>query len=210
MTRTMLITLLTLAMMETAAAQGCPEITEEVTCVLGPLGARCDGQAPLRLVEATAAGPLYRLDVSEWPLVQVEAFISQPAGYAFHLANAPTSNGWGGDAGESRFDSEFHVFNTAAYLYANDHRPNQALGTVRVPDPGLFAVTICHGVFAFESPLRSFESSSRSVFQLAGEQRDAEADDWNDTLLWLAIGRTVGSTARVGSGVRSVRVTFGR
>lgn len=205
------IVLCVLFVTPSSRAEVCPPPVEEVVCLLDRVGALCTGLAPVALMESGSSGAVYRIDMADWQVVALETVALQPTGYALHVANAPTSDGWGGDAGESRFDAEFHLFNRGAYLYANDALPAQRLASSPLPrGAARLSVRICGGGFAFETPVDGFDAWGESVFQIAGERADAESGAFNDTLLWLGIGRTVGDPGRTGSGVGVVRVTFGR
>ena len=80
-------------------------------------GATCAG-----LPSAVASGEyITTLNMGAYTSLTMTAMVCNPTGWIFDLADSPTDNGFGGDAGTSMNDAEIQVQNGTFAVYANDY-----------------------------------------------------------------------------------------
>lgn len=102
-----------------------PEVVEEYSCFVDEYGATdCD---PSMVDAAYAAPNAYYIPQGQWVLnasmapfqqMDVYAWVCDPTGWAMHVADSPTCNGYGGDAATSDHDAE-------GYLFAQQGNPSE-------------------------------------------------------------------------------------
>ena len=196
----------------------CPLPTQTLTCevTLSTGGVKCStGPStswPITLT-STSSGYVYTLDMSAWDLVKTDLNTKGPSNYAIHWANSPSNDAWGGDGGDFENDSEAFLYGTSVYAYGNQSSGTPYLGGANLLTSSALessVALICDSYFGFTSPSGMFEHAGPEIFQIDGNEPDAENGVVNDQKLYVGVRRTVGSTSRTGTGVEKLIFTFGR
>ena len=60
--------------------------------------------------------------------MDIYAKVCKPTGYALHVSDSPTANGWGGDASTTDHDAEAHSFGSSLQFYSTSDFANGAFG----------------------------------------------------------------------------------
>ncbi len=162
-----------------------------------------------RSTSTTPYTSTWQIDMSAYRAVILDARMARVNQWGLHLADSPSNDGFGGDAGDSSYDSEFYTFGTGAALYTDDNGGTaQLLSLSGVVDPASdhLQLAVCDGYLGFQSDVYPYtETTSPFIFQIDGDEPDpVTATGLNDRLLWLGLNRTVGSSARMGQGASYV------
>lgn len=155
----------------------------------------------------TANGAVVEVDTSGFQQMLVGSVIQNSQGYALHIGNSPSNNGWGGDSGHFSNDSEAHLYNSSLFVYGNDHAGTPLLAQVSnaVPaqnQPVIWAA-VCDGVFRWSS----YDTVSQTggnhdivdsgIFQIDGNEMDSNPNG-NDQNLYIGLERTISNSSRTG------------
>ncbi len=199
---------------------GAPAETTTCDVDLGDGTVSCDNGAPMALVDTSTVpepegngslGLVYDLDMSQWSSVVAVAHVCIPTDWAITLGNSPTNSGYAGDDGTTSNDSAMQLKQKKLSVYYSDRGGS---GTaLEVPQSVAtidhIAMVVCDGQFSFQSSRTAEWLASDYLYQIDGDEPDAEAGS-NDQNLWLGIRRTVGDGSRDGDGVESMQLIFGR
>lgn len=176
----------------------------------------CNG--PITLTTDSGIYRVAQVDLSGGYL-RLDAFVDScsPTGWSVHFADSPTCDGAGGDAGTTSHNAEIHLLDRDLFFYGHDV---PALATV---DPTAvrrnMPIGRCHtwqwtifesisNVATSVGPLIAIPGSNVSINTQGGfesapyAEPDGEDPGGLDADLWyVGLNRTVGSSARSGTGV---------
>ncbi|MFT4976645.1 MAG: hypothetical protein ACI8S6_002550 [Myxococcota bacterium] len=187
----------------------CPTPEEVVTCTISGEKIECDSDAPIKAASATT----YAVDMASYTSIIVEGDIRSAKDWAMHWSNSPSNDGWSGDGSDNENDSEAFFYGTSLFVYDSDRGSSSAVlsvGSAVDATSDSFSSVICDGYFGFESGSTAFtDVSSDYIFQIDGDEPDAQAGGTNDTMLYLGVNQTVGSSSRSGGTVSNVTIRLG-
>jgi hypothetical protein len=148
--------------------------------------------------------------------------VCSPTGYTLHIADSPTCDGWGGDAGTTNHNAEVQINGTGIYTFGTDERGTTEPGTLEtgvLPASGCYRVhwTIQEDKIRFDDDGNLSDSSRISLdsyhgFEIAPyAETDTEDPNGYDANLWyFGLNRTVYSAARSGTGVHRACLVLSR
>jgi hypothetical protein len=92
-----------------------------------------------------STGLVVEVNMDGWESMCVAAVADSVSGYAFHIGNDRTNDGWAGGA-LSQYDSEAHLYNNGLYVYRNDLGGSTLAASLSnaIPD-GAFAAIVKDG-----------------------------------------------------------------
>jgi len=170
------------------------------------------------VITATLTSGIYRVLRANlgttYQRLDVFANVCNPTNWWIHLADSPTTNGFGGDAGTANHDAEAYLLGSQFQMYTMDNSRGAAWPSYR--SDGVAATSGCYRVqwAIFESrvlfdddpdpsdPFRVDVTTSRGFERSPYAEPDAEDSTGADSNLWyVGLNRTVGSASRVGTGV---------
>lgn len=147
--------------------------------------------------------------------VRMDVFINvcNPTGWWSHVSDSPTTNGFGGDSGSTSHDAEAYTLDTAVQMYTMDNSRGAAFPSYRtsavVPASGCNRVqwTVYESQLFFDDDGNPADTplidvlTSRGFESAPYAETDSEDPSSLDASLWyVGLNRTVGSTARTGTG----------
>lgn len=147
--------------------------------------------------------------------VRMDVFLNvcNPTNWWSHLSDSPTTNGFGGDGGSTSHDAEAYTLGTAFQMYTMDNPRGAAFPSYRTDAvtsaSGCYRVqwTIYESQVFFDDDGDPADSPRIEVFTSRGfesapyAETDSEDPSSVDANLWyVGLNRTVGSTARTGTG----------
>jgi len=147
--------------------------------------------------------------------VRLDTFINvcNPTGWWSHMADSPTTNGFGGDSGTTNHDSEAYTLGTAFQMYTMDNPRGNAWPSYRsdpvVPATGCYRVqwTVYESQVFFYDDGDPADAPRVEVFTSRGfesapyaETDSEDTTSANANLWYVGLNRTVGSTSRTGTG----------
>ena len=170
------------------------------------------------IITATTTSGIYRVlraDVgSSYLRLDVFADVCNPTSWWIHLADSPTTNGFGGDGATTQHDAEAYILGGAFQMYTMDNSRGNAWPSYR--SDAVTASTGCYRVqwaisesrVLFDDDPNPADAFRVDVFTSRGFERSpyAEPDSEDPTgananLWYIGLNRTVGSSARIGTGV---------
>lgn len=178
---------------------------ETVTCTAG-------SGDPLWIASTASTGFVVGIDMSSIDILTIRGSITSGSGWLLNLGDSETNNGYCGDAGSTSNDSELWVTGPAVYLCDSDRGGSDYLWrwTDALSATSSFQLIVADGAVLFQNRSTGVYKaySSDTVFQVDGDEPDAEGGT-NDALLWLGVNRVVsGPGSRTGSGMGDLTVTF--
>ncbi|MFO0589054.1 MAG: hypothetical protein U0441_16000 [Polyangiaceae bacterium] len=165
----------------------------------------------VRIID-TDSGIVLEVDMAGHKMLQVGTKVAGPHGYALHIADSPSNNGWAGDGGDFSNDSEALLYENTMFVWGSDRvgNPNLLKAQNVIPDgDGVLWAGVCDGKFLlyswdFTNPAtNALVTSVDGLFQIDGNEPDNENGGVNDTKLYVGLERTVGSSSRTGSDLYS-------
>jgi len=105
---------------EPASACGAEGETNTCTVYLDRGSVVCSGSDAPAAVTSTDSGMVLSLDMTAYEAVQVDADMFDPSGWALHVGNSPTNDGWCGDGSTTDNDSEAWIYGTGVQVCASD------------------------------------------------------------------------------------------
>lgn len=152
--------------------------------------------------------------------LRLDAFVDvcNPTNWWIHLADSPTTNGFGGDAGTAEHQAEAYNLGTAFHFYGMDNIPLGIsdpvyLSDAVAPASGCFRVqyTIYEDQVLWDDDGNPTDAARIDFHSVRGFESApyAEADSEDPTsananLWYLGINRTVGDVSRNGTGTNKV------
>jgi hypothetical protein len=175
---------------------------------------------PISITSASGTQRVARVNLASNNYLRLDAFVDScsASGYWFHLADSPTADGGGGDAGTTQHDAEAHAFGYDFYFYSTLTPGTLALDTTYTAQ-GLIPFGGCRRTqwTVYESQVLAdndadptdpalIEIKSQYGFDSAPyAEPDTEDPFGADANLWyVALNRTIGNASRTGSGVNKV------
>jgi hypothetical protein len=194
--------------------------TETYRCVIDINGgtSTCTGAVTLQV--SSGIYRVGRIDLaSGFQRMDVFADICNPTGYTIHVADSPTTNGFGGDGGTTNHDAETHLTDTSFNMFDDDLGNLGAVERNAVAASGCYRVqySIMENTVLFDNDGNPADAAKINVdsyegFEL-GPYAEADAEDPGaaDANLWyLGLNRTVGDPSRSGTGVSRACVVLSR
>lgn len=142
-------------------------------------------------------------------------FARQVTGFSFDIADSPTVDGWGGDAGTTEKGAEVHGYNKDLYMFTNDFIGRRDYTTdnhLRVETkPKVISdhitVYISHERVEVTN-YRGYQGvyDSRFLFVLNGQPVGSPPDAKTD--IWLSMNRVIHGTYRSGTGLCKVAISW--
>jgi hypothetical protein len=215
-----LLTLAALALTPPAAAATLTQAAlsgANYSCVVDPLTASDDctlGVVNASYPSSNKARAVVDLNASfNWASLVVRVETCNGSGYTVHVADSPTNNGFGGDAGSTQHDAEAHTVGTTLYVYRSDIGSGSPL---RCQFGGPSSVSGCivqdwivrPDELSFDSSTFSSNSLERCLSPDLFDFPSYDEADSEDTTgayedkLYVGLNRTYGSASRSGSGVQ--------
>ena len=120
---------------------------------------------------------------------------------------SPSNNAWRGDASHFANDSEMHIYNNTLFVWGNDNigSPQLLKQSNVLPDKdGVLWAGVCDSEFLWYSwdqvnpSTSAYLNDSVGLFQIDGNEPDAQAGGVNDTKLYVGLERTIGTASRTG------------
>ncbi|XP_068721951.1 uncharacterized protein [Montipora capricornis] len=173
------------------------------------LSGLCTNQGKLRLTfDKPGLGRKRTARIDLW-------FARQVTGYSFDIADSPTVNGWGGDAGTTVKGAEVHGYNKDLLMFTNDFIGHQDYTTdnhLRVETKS--KVISDHITFYIShervevTNYRGYQGvyDSRFLFVLNGQPVGSPPDAKTD--IWLSMNRVIGGAYRSGTGLCKVAISW--
>ena len=174
-----------------------------------------DGTSGPVSLYSSSAGLSYEIDMSSYTSMVTQATISKPTDWVMHWANSPSNDGWGGDGSDFSNDAEVFFQGSSIILYSNDTYGASSLTSGAAVDPASQSTgtaVLCDSYFGWtgDNTGTTIEHTGPETFQIDGTEADTQSSSGvNDTLVYLGLQRTVGSTSRTGSTVDAVTLIFG-
>jgi hypothetical protein len=170
------------------------------------------------IITATTSTGIYRVLTvnlgASYQRLDLFVNVCNPTGWWTHLADSPTTNGFGGDSGTTNHDAEAYILDTGFQLFTMDNSRGFAWPSYR--STGVAAATGCYRAqwVIYESRTmfdddgnpadtpRVDVNTSRGFERSPYAETDAEDPTGANANLWyVGLNRTVGSAARLGTGV---------
>lgn len=136
-------------------------------------------------------------------------------GFSFDIADSPTVNGWGGDAGTTTKGAEVHGHGKNFYIFTNDfpgHQRYTINGHLTVESkPNVIGdhmtIYISHERVEVTN-YRGYQAvyDSRYLFQLSGRRIASPPSTATD--IWLSMNRVIQGTYRSGTGLCWVAISW--
>lgn len=176
-----------------------------------------------------------KVDMSGYRRLDMFAVVCNPTGWALHLTDSPTADGYGGDGSSTDHDAEAYLLNSGFQFFSTFDNARNRFGTT-VSAPSQIPTTGCTTVrmVAFHeagSPSSTFSyqpsttAAATTISSLHGmklgyaactattqpTQRGVECDVEDamlkDQNLWyIGMNRMYGSAARTGTGIKQICV----
>jgi hypothetical protein len=215
------------------------EATEEASQALlyaCTLGVNCG--APTISLLSNTNGSTYRVNMSSYRRLDLFASICNPTGWAMHLTDSPSANGYGGDGASTDHDAEGYLIGGSSLEFYSAYDMTRILPGAYLNKRGAFpggcSVVRMAAFHDAGSPDSTFQfvgdiskpEISTEVSSLHGmkigytscssstsSQRSIECDYENRSLSdqnywYIGINRTVGSSSRTGTGVQRACVVL--
>jgi hypothetical protein len=189
------------------AGECCPSLPTEpcaVECSIDVENSTTDCSGAVA-VDFTARGAV--LDLTGRSGVEFTIGLCDPTGFAFHLADSPSSDGYAGDSGTYANDAELHTDGVLFVVYANDYAEaadrTLLLDTDYGSEGGCFERTIWVGDGVVRSFDQCFEVASPFTLRLdPPEDREGPVDSlWHLGLNGIYSGQGL---YRTGTGLQRV------
>ncbi|XP_066021920.1 uncharacterized protein [Pocillopora verrucosa] len=142
-------------------------------------------------------------------------FARKVTGFSFDIAQSPTVNGWGGDAGTTNKCAEVHGLHKTFLIYSNDFTGHEdyntdAHMTVEVKRKVIsdhMTIYISHERVEVTN-YRGYQAvyDSRYLFQLSGQLIGRPPSTATD--VWLSMNRVISGTYRSGTGLCKVAISW--
>lgn len=142
-------------------------------------------------------------------------FARKVTGFSFDIADSPTVNGWGGDAGTTTKGAEVHGHGKNFYIFTNDFPGHQGYtinGHLTVESkPNVtgdhMTIYISHERVEVTN-YRGYQAvyDSRYLFQLSGRRVALPPSTATD--IWLSMNRVIHGAYRSGTGLCFVAISW--
>ena len=174
----------------------------------------CDAKLgdPMWVETTSSTGFTLGADMSGFYAMILTGTITSGSGWLLNLGDSETNNGYCGDGGSTSNDSELWVAGTSVYLCDSDRGGSDYLwtwtGALKTGTAVPYSLGVADGEVLFNNGSTYKYLASDTIFQVDGDEPDAEAGK-NDTLLWIGVNRVIsGPGTRTGSGMQDIRVDF--